>query len=104
MAVTYLFYNWRVVSLNSPHPFCPHSHPPCLYYSMFTIPYIFFSQGNEVPLLSSTMYLRSIALKSNLSMNTNTFFFFSTGIEPGSPASQADALPSEPPGKLSYIF
>ena len=25
------------------------------------------------------------------------------GIEPGSPALQADALPSEPPGKLIYI-
>ena len=26
------------------------------------------------------------------------------GIKPGSPALQADALPSEPPGKLSFIF
>ena len=26
------------------------------------------------------------------------------GIEPGSPALQADALPSEPPGKLIYNF
>ena len=25
------------------------------------------------------------------------------GIEPGSPALQADALPSEPPGKLIYV-
>ena len=26
-----------------------------------------------------------------------------TGIEPGSPALQADALPSEPPGKPAYL-
>ena len=26
-----------------------------------------------------------------------------TGIEPGSPASQADSLPSEPPGKLTEV-
>ena len=26
------------------------------------------------------------------------------GIEPGSPALQADALPSEPPGKLSVLI
>ena len=26
------------------------------------------------------------------------------GIEPGSPASQADALPSEPPGKPFYLL
>ena len=26
------------------------------------------------------------------------------GIEPGSPTLQADALPSEPPGKLIYIY
>ena len=26
------------------------------------------------------------------------------GIEPGSPALQADTLPSEPPGKLQWVF